>query len=170
MRQPMMLIALSALGACASPLPPVDPKQAWVDLYTMTPGRAIMADRLDGKRLDDGRYFQVTPGKHELVVRFDYEIYAGGMLTSPKDRTCYLTVRFDDFKAGERYRLEARAARSWSTSPATCSASHEERAARRPPQLPVIFLVDDFLGAGIAAANDHVLVLDLVVGHDLQGV
>lgn len=64
-------------GACASPLPPVDPKQAWVDLYTMTPGRVIMADRLDGKRLDDGRYFQVTPGKHELVVRFDYEIYAG---------------------------------------------------------------------------------------------
>ena len=48
MRQPMMLIALSALGACASPLPPVDPKQAWVDLYTMTPGRVIMADRLDG--------------------------------------------------------------------------------------------------------------------------
>ncbi|NON23260.1 hypothetical protein G9Q07_28710, partial [Klebsiella pneumoniae] len=27
----------------------------------------------------------------------------------PRDRTCYLTVRFDDFKAGERYRLEARA-------------------------------------------------------------
>lgn len=71
MRQPMMLIALSALGACASPLPPKDPKQAWVDLYTMTPGRVIMADRLDGKRLDDGRYFQVTPGKHELIVRFD---------------------------------------------------------------------------------------------------
>jgi hypothetical protein len=109
MRQPMMLMALSALGACASPLPPVDPKQAWVDLYTITPGRVIMADKLDGKRLEDGRYFQVTPGKHELVVRFDYEIYGGGMMSQPRDRTCYLTVRFDDFKAGERYRLEARA-------------------------------------------------------------
>ena len=109
MRQPMMLIALSALGACASPLPPVDPKQAWVDLYTMTPGRILMADRLDGQRLEDGRYFQVTPGKHELVVRFDYEIYGGGIMSQPRDRTCYLTVRYDNFKAGERYRLEARA-------------------------------------------------------------
>ncbi|HDS1733608.1 MULTISPECIES: hypothetical protein [Pseudomonas] len=109
MRQPMMLIALSALGACASPLPPVDPKQAWVDLYTMTPGRVIMAERLDGKRLNDGRYFQVTPGRHELVVRFDYEVNAGLFTTDPTERTCYLTVRFDHFEAGQRYRLEARA-------------------------------------------------------------
>ncbi|CAK13039.1 hypothetical protein [Pseudomonas entomophila] len=109
MRQPMMLFAISALGACASPLPPVDPSKAWVDLYTITPGRTIMADRLDGKRLDDGRYFQLTPGKHELVVRFDFEVYSGGFTTDPTERTCYLTVRFNDFKAGERYRLEARA-------------------------------------------------------------
>lgn len=68
-----------------------------------------MADRLDGQRLDDGRYFQVTPGKHELVVRFDYEIYSGGFSTDPTERTCYLTVRYNDFKAGQRYRLEARA-------------------------------------------------------------
>ena len=66
-------------------------------------------DRLDGQRLEDGRYFQVTPGKHELVVRFDYEIYGGGIMSQPRDRTCYLTVRYDNFKAGERYRLEARA-------------------------------------------------------------
>jgi len=109
MRQPMMLIALSALGACASPLPPADPKQAWIDLYTITPGRVIMADRLDGKRLNDGRYFQVTPGKHELVVRFDYEVTSGLFTTDPPERTCYLTVRFDNFEAGQRYRLEARA-------------------------------------------------------------
>lgn len=66
MRQPMMLLAISTLGACASPLPPVDNKQAWVDLYTITPGKVVMAERLDGKRLTDGRFFQVTPGAHEL--------------------------------------------------------------------------------------------------------
>ena len=108
MRQPMMLIALSTLRACASPLPPVDPKQAWVDLYTMTPGKVIMADRLDGKRLDDGRYFQVPPGQHELRVRFDYELSGGLFTTDPTQRTCYLTVRFDNFEAGQRYRLEGR--------------------------------------------------------------
>lgn len=109
MRQPMMLIALSTLGACASPLPPVDNKQAWVDLYTITPGKVLMADRLDGKRLSDGRFFQVTPGTHELLVRFDYEVYAGGFSTDPTERTCYLKIRYDGFQAGQRYRLEARA-------------------------------------------------------------
>ena len=109
MRQPMLLIALGALGACASPLPPADPKQAWIDLYTITPGRLVMADRLDGKRLDDGRFFQVSPGRHELIVRFDFEVYSGGFTTDPTERTCYLTVRYNDFRAGQRYRLEARA-------------------------------------------------------------
>ncbi|RWU26955.1 hypothetical protein DM813_03740 [Pseudomonas alkylphenolica] len=109
MRQPMMLIALSALGACASPLPPVDSKQAWIDLYTMTPGKLVMADRLDGERLKDGRFFQVTPGSHELTVRFDFEVYGGGFSLNPVERTCYLKVNYDHFEAGKRYRLEARA-------------------------------------------------------------
>ncbi|MFJ2550027.1 hypothetical protein ACIOVF_26675 [Pseudomonas sp. NPDC087612] len=109
MRQPVMLLAISTLGACVSPLPPVDNKQAWVDLYTITPGKTLMAERLDGKRLTDGRFFQVTPGAHELVVRFDYEIYSGGFSTDPTERTCYLTIKFANFKAGQRYRLEARA-------------------------------------------------------------
>ncbi|WP_409278958.1 PA0061/PA0062 family lipoprotein [Pseudomonas defluvii] len=109
MRQPLMLLTVSTLAACSNPLPPIDTKQAWVDLYTITPGRLVMADRLDGKRLNDGRYFQVTPGPHELIVRFDYEVYAGGFTSEPVERTCYLTVRYDNFQAGQRYRLEARA-------------------------------------------------------------
>ncbi len=69
-----------------------------------------MAERLDQQRLSDGRYFQVTPGSHELTVRFDFEIYSGGMgmMTGPSERLCYLTVRYDHFQAGQRYRLEAR--------------------------------------------------------------
>lgn len=110
MRQPMMLLALSALGACASPLPPVDNKQAWIDLYTTTPGKVLMAERLDGQRLTDGRYFQVTPGAHELMVRFDFESPGGGLFTTdPIERTCYLKIKYDGFQAGQRYRLEARA-------------------------------------------------------------
>ncbi|MBP9961542.1 PA0061/PA0062 family lipoprotein [Pseudomonas sp. HLS-6 TE3448] len=109
MRQPLMLLTVSTLAACSNPLPPIDTKQAWVDLYTITPGRLVMADRLDGTRLNDGRYFQVTPGPHELIVRFDYEVYAGGFTSEPVERTCYLTVRYDNFQAGQRYRLEARA-------------------------------------------------------------
>jgi hypothetical protein len=109
MRPYTMLAALGVLGGCASPLPPKDPGQAWVELRTLLPGKLVMADRLDGQRLEDGRYFQVTPGRHELVVRFDYEVYSGGFSTDPTDRTCYLTLRYGAFEAGRRYRLEARA-------------------------------------------------------------
>ncbi len=32
MRQPLMLLTVSTLAACSNPLPPIDTKQAWVDL------------------------------------------------------------------------------------------------------------------------------------------
>jgi len=111
MRQSLLLLALTTLSACTSPLPSVDPQQAWIDLATPTPGaRVILAERLDHQRLSDGRFFQVTPGSHELVVRFDFETFAGklGRIIEPRVRLCYLTVRYDHFEAGQRYRLEAR--------------------------------------------------------------
>ncbi|NBA96984.1 DUF2057 domain-containing protein [Pseudomonas sp. R5(2019)] len=107
MRQPLILLALGLLSACASPLPPVDPQKAWVDMFTYT-GKLVMAERLDKQRLKDGRYFQVTPGQHELIVRFDFEVNGGTFNNDPIDRTCYLTIRYDNFEAGQRYRLEGR--------------------------------------------------------------
>lgn len=109
MRTPLLLLAFGSLAACASPLPAVDPQLAWVDLATPG-GKMVMAERLDKQKLPDGRFFQVTPGSHELQVRFDFEVYGGGVniMASPQERMCYLTVRYDHFEAGERYRLEAR--------------------------------------------------------------
>jgi hypothetical protein len=108
MRYPLLIISLLMLSACASPLPPRDPGMAWVDLYT-TASDLLMAEELDGKRLNDGRYFQLTPGAHELVARFQFEVQGGGsMMAEPVQRTCELRVRYDDFAAGQRYRIEAR--------------------------------------------------------------
>ena len=110
MRQPLMLASLLMLGACASPLPAVDPNMAWVDLK----GEGIdllMAERLDRKRVNDGRYFQVMPGAHELEMRFSFEISGGGgasLMSEPQQLTCDIRIRYDDFKAGERYSIEAR--------------------------------------------------------------
>lgn len=110
MRQPLLLAGLLLLGACASPLPAADPNMAWVDLE----GEGIdllMAERLDRQRVNDGRYFQVTPGAHELEMTFRFEVRggAGGSLMSePQQLTCDIRIRYDDFKAGERYRVEAR--------------------------------------------------------------
>ncbi|WP_210642234.1 MULTISPECIES: hypothetical protein [unclassified Pseudomonas] len=113
MRLHMLLLALVSMGGCASsPLPSVDPNMAWVDFATPAPGgKVLMAEKLDGQRLRDGRFFQVSPGSHELEVRFDFEVFGGGglgMLSEPQERLCYLTVRYDHFEAGQRYRLEAR--------------------------------------------------------------
>ena len=113
MRQLLLPVTALFLSACAStPLPPVDPHQAWVDFATPTPGaKLVMAQRLDGKNLNDGRFFQVPPGSHELMVRFDFEVNTGagfGGLDQTHDRTCFMTLQYDNFQAGQRYVLEGR--------------------------------------------------------------
>ncbi|NWA04020.1 PA0061/PA0062 family lipoprotein [Pseudomonas gingeri] len=114
MRKLLSFLALASLGGCVSPLPAVDPQMAWIDMGTHT-GTLVMAESVDKKRLDDGRFFQVTPGAHELTVRFDFDVYVGGMAmnTDPLERICYITVPYDHFEAGRRYHLEAI---SWSFS------------------------------------------------------
>jgi len=109
MRRALAVAILATLAGCSiTPLPAVNPQQAWVDMRMLS-GKVIMAERLDGVRLEDGRYFQVTPGRHELLVRYDFEIYVGGsMMSEPDERTCYLTVPYNGFQAGQRYALEAR--------------------------------------------------------------
>lgn len=100
---------LMLLPGCAStPVPAHDPEKAWVEFFTRT-GKVVMAERLDGQRLDDGRYFQVEPGRHELMVRFDYEVIQSMLpMGQPSERICYITLHYDSFQAGQRYRLEAR--------------------------------------------------------------
>ncbi|AMB86220.1 hypothetical protein AWM79_13280 [Pseudomonas agarici] len=102
------LLVLASLGGCANPLPAVNPQMAWIDMGTRT-GTLVMAESLDNQRLDDGRFFQVTPGAHELTVRFDFDVYAGGMAmnTDPLERICYISVPYEHFEAGRRYHLEA---------------------------------------------------------------
>lgn len=108
----MLLLAASVVAGCQSPMPTADPQMAWVDLSTPFPNdRLLLAERLDKQRLRDGRFFQVTPGSHELIVRFDFEVAGGGGmgdLGGPTERLCYLTIDYDHFTAGQRYVLEAR--------------------------------------------------------------
>lgn len=113
MRQLLLPVAVLLLSACTStPLPAVDPQQAWVDFTTPTPGaKLLMAQRLDGKNLNDGRFFQVPPERHELMVRFDFEVPTGGGfggLGQTAERTCFITLQYDHFQAGQRYVLEGR--------------------------------------------------------------
>ncbi|WP_426150997.1 hypothetical protein [Pseudomonas sp. DC3000-4b1] len=109
MRRNLPFVLFALLGACSNtPVPTPDPAQAWVQMFTRT-GKMVMAERLDGQRLEDGRFFQVRPGAHELRVRFDYEVTTASLpMGQPSERICYVDLRYDNFKAGQRYRLEAR--------------------------------------------------------------
>lgn len=108
----MLVLAITLLAGCQTPMPAANPQMAWVDFSTPFPNdRVLMAERLDNQRLRDGRFFQVTPGRHELVVRFDYEVNGGGgisLMGGTTVRQCYLTVNYSHFQAGQRYVLEAR--------------------------------------------------------------
>lgn len=111
MRWLIAFLLAIALPGCQTPIPAANPQMAWVDLSLPFPNdRVLLAERLDRERLDEGRFFQVAPGRHELVVRFDYEVNAGaglGMMGTTV-RQCYLTLDYAHFQAGQRYVLEAR--------------------------------------------------------------
>lgn len=103
-RLPWLLI-FPLLAACAGKEPAPNPKMAWVDLKSLEVENTLLAERVDGKRLNDGRYFQVSPGAHVLEASLRY--YFGG----PNPRYaqpifCTLRLNYPSFEAGQRYRLE----------------------------------------------------------------
>lgn len=95
-----LISLLGVLGGCAGPMPKPDPHDSWVSLRE-EPDAVLMAGDLDGKRLNDGRYFEVPPGKHRL----DLSLIIDGV-GDDDERNCRASVRFDQFTAGGHYRLE----------------------------------------------------------------
>ncbi len=71
MRIVLTLVALSLLGGCSLWMPRHDPSQAWIEL---DPAADMQALAVDGRELDDGRYFQISPGSHSLDVRYRFEV------------------------------------------------------------------------------------------------
>lgn len=104
-----LLLLLLLLSACAKALPAADPGKAWVDLYTVA-GNQLSANAVDGLDWSHGRYFEIKPGKHRLQVRLQFDVgggngreHQGGGGT----RTCMLALDYDNFEAGQKYRLKA---------------------------------------------------------------
>lgn len=108
MRALLLLTGLLGLGGCSLWLPRPDPSQAWIDLHSQGDNR-LQAAEVDEKPLDDDRYFQVSPGAHELRVRFQFAVDASdiGPNSEPHQRDCRLELYYREFAAGSRYRLEA---------------------------------------------------------------
>ena len=68
-------LSVLLLSACGT-TPAVDPQLAWLSLRT-PPGDVISAQRLDGQRLDRSNDLQLTPGAHELLLRYQYDSRKG---------------------------------------------------------------------------------------------
>jgi hypothetical protein len=94
-----MLSLVAVLSACAGPMPKADPSEAWIGLQE-EPAGVLMAEDLDGKRLNDGRYFDVKPGAHTLDLSLIVE--GNG---DDGQMNCQAAIRFNQFKAGARYKL-----------------------------------------------------------------
>jgi len=101
--KPLMLIPTLGLAfllsACAGPMPKADPSQAWIGLQDEAPND-LLAEKVDGKKIDDGRFFEVTPGSHKLEVML-VEIPLG----DGNQQDCSGQVSYNRFKAGEHYKL-----------------------------------------------------------------
>ncbi|MEB0041154.1 MULTISPECIES: hypothetical protein [unclassified Pseudomonas] len=61
----LLIPMLSVVALLCAAVPKPDPSEAWIGLRE-DPQSDLMAERVDGKRLNDGRYFEVTPGTHRL--------------------------------------------------------------------------------------------------------
>ncbi|MDP9530291.1 PA0061/PA0062 family lipoprotein [Pseudomonas protegens] len=101
--KPLLLIPALGLAcllsACAGPMPQPDPSEAWIGLQEEG-SNDLMAERVDGRKVDDGRYFQVKPGAHRLDVTL-FEENVG----DANQQDCNGHLSYSGFKAGEHYKL-----------------------------------------------------------------
>lgn len=100
---------LIACSACAAPVLEHDPSQVWIDVQSQA-GHQLSAQRIDGSKVNDARYFQVSPGQHQLQVRLTYE--RGGSNTVDSQRRCLVDIAYPEFAAAQRYSIRA-LAKGW---------------------------------------------------------
>ncbi len=100
---------LIVCSACAAPVSEHDPRMAWVDVQAQA-GHQLSAQRMDGDKVTDARYFQVASGGHQLQVRLTYD--RGGHSRSGSQRRCLIDITYPDFSAGQSYSIRA-LAKGW---------------------------------------------------------
>ncbi|KAF1069225.1 MAG: hypothetical protein GAK45_01155 [Pseudomonas citronellolis] len=95
-----VLLACTLLGACANTLPQPPANRAFVSLDSSAPVDNVLAEKVDGHKVADDRYFALRPGSHDLQVLIEQEGYANA------DQNCIAGIHYSDFKAGHRYTLK----------------------------------------------------------------
>ncbi|TDQ37355.1 hypothetical protein DFQ45_108135 [Thiopseudomonas denitrificans] len=98
-----IVLAILTSG-CEAVLPEHDPAMAWVDVAGRA-GYSLSARRLDGVKTSDARYFQLSPGRHQLELRLGYE--RKGSASGSQWRHCRVEFDYAGFAAGQRYSVYA---------------------------------------------------------------
>ena len=73
MRGFVLVPLIALLAGCSSWMPKPDPQQAWVDLDP-NGQTTLQAVAVDGRTLDDDRFFQVPPGSRRLEMRYRFDV------------------------------------------------------------------------------------------------
>lgn len=109
-----VFLLLSQVGGCSGARPEHENNKALV-LVESRAGHHLSAQRVDGKKVTDGRFFILEPGQHKLSVRLSYE--RGGQIEGTGWRNCLAEISYADFYAAEKYSIRALArgytARVW---------------------------------------------------------
>lgn len=106
MKSKVLSVGLLAVlaGGCEAALPGHDPAMAWVDVAGRA-GYSLSARRQDGVKVQDARFFQLTPGRHRLELRLGYE--RKGSASGSQWRHCRVEFDYAGFAAGQRYSVYA---------------------------------------------------------------
>ena len=100
----LLAAVLPCLQACEAALPEQDASSAWVDVKSRA-GYTLSAMRLDGEKLRDGRFYQLSPGAHRLELRLGYA--RKGMGGGSDRLYCRVELDYGRFAAGQRYNIHA---------------------------------------------------------------
>ncbi|WP_143514146.1 PA0061/PA0062 family lipoprotein [Pseudomonas syringae] len=93
-----VITLLLTVSGCAAVIPEPDKASSVIYLSADT-GNTLLAERVDGSTVDDGRYFKVTSGRHTLELLVLTELHGDST------RSDFVKVDVDNFQPDKRYRL-----------------------------------------------------------------
>lgn len=103
----LFLISYCLVACTLTPIPPPSKQMAIVRVSAQV-SQTLMAETLDKKSVNDGRYFEVPAGEHRLTVLFQYNASeTGGLFIGNNNTISCLISFYGIFTADTIYYLRA---------------------------------------------------------------
>ncbi|MFJ4144439.1 hypothetical protein [Pseudomonas sp. NPDC089734] len=99
MKKLLIVCSLLIISACSTVLPAPDKTSSLVEMSANNKN-TLLAQKVDGSTVRDGRYFQLSPGAHELEVLIVSQSFEGSTVSR------FASFKFDHFLPESRYNLK----------------------------------------------------------------